>query len=278
MLPPPKTLLMGIVNVTPDSFSDGGQFLDPQQAIDHGLTLLSEGADILDIGAESTRPGAEPVPPDEEWRRLEPVLKGLRAQRPDALISLDSRQPETILKALPVALDYINNVAGIAPMPVLEAIAEQSRHQSAEGGRPLRYIAMHMWRDPERMMTEPLSASDALTHVRGFYDTTVQQLTAAGLDPKEQILLDPGIGFGKTDGGNLQLLRDCLYAPNREKMVVGISRKSMMGRLLGIEEPKARDMPSKMFELALLMAGVHAIRTHDIRTLHTLRKALHKSP
>lgn len=264
---PTTTKLMGIINVTPDSFSDGGQFFDPDQAIAHGVELWREGADILDIGAESTRPGAEPVAEATEWQRLEPVLTGLRKAIPGVVLSCDSRRDSTIRKALACGIDYINNVGGIAAKDTLAAIAEARSPSGAAVG----YIAMHMWQDPERMMNAPLDASAALKEVARFYEHASEELAAAGI---EAIYLDPGIGFGKTDGGNLQLMRDCLFSPIREKMVVGISRKSLMGRLLGIATPAERDHPSKMFELALLMANVHAIRTHDIKTLHTLRQAL----
>lgn len=263
------TRLMGIINVTPDSFSDGGQFDSPEKALAHGRALVASGADILDIGAESTRPGADPVPAKTEWRRLEPVLKGLRRALPQVALSLDSRRPETIERALALGISYVNNVAGIAPPETLAKIAAAR----CPKGQPVSYIAMHLWQSPKNMMAAPLSADDALKEVGRFYQDAKEQLIAAGLK-SEQIYYDPGIGFGKTDGGNLQLLRDCLYSPRRGKMVVGLSRKSFLGRLLGIAEPSERDAPSKMLELALLMAGVHAIRTHDIKTLHSLRTAL----
>jgi dihydropteroate synthase len=258
-----QSLIIGVINVTPDSFSDGGTFLDPGKALAHAWDLVDDGADVIDIGAESTRPGSACVDADEEWRRLEPVLAALADQKPKARISLDSYKPVTMLRALDYSVDIINDISGVADRPTLETLAK----------RGLTYWAMHMHRDPARMHTDPLDGADALHHVAEFYRNTEATLRQAGFS-SDRIWLDPGVGFGKTDRANVQVMRQALTEALRRDIVLGISRKSFIGRLLGISDPKARDAPSKMLELGFLFAGVRGIRTHDVARLKKLQDLL----
>ncbi|HYX33576.1 MAG TPA: dihydropteroate synthase [Oligoflexus sp.] len=260
MNPAARTLIIGVINVTPDSFSDGGTFLDPEKAVAHAWDLVDDGADVIDIGAESTRPGSAPVDADEEWRRLEPVLAALADQRPKARISLDTYKPMTMRRALDYPVDIINDISGVADRRTLETLAK----------RGLIYWAMHMHRDPANMHKDPLDGADALREVAAFYDKTQTALMEAGF-AKDHIWLDPGVGFGKTDRANVQVIQQALAEASRFEIVLGVSRKSFIGRLLGITDPKERDAPSKMLELSFLFAGVRGIRTHDVARLRALR-------
>jgi dihydropteroate synthase len=261
--PKARSLIIGVLNVTPDSFSDGGTFLDPEKAVAHAWDLVTDGADVIDIGAESTRPGSAPVDADEEWRRLEPVLAALADQKPKARISLDTYKPMTMRRALDYPVDIINDISGVADRLTLEILAK----------RGLTYWAMHMHRDPASMHADPLDGADALREVAGFYQKTQATLKDVGF-AEDRIWLDPGIGFGKTDRANVQVMRQALAEASRFEIVLGISRKSFIGRLLGITDPKDRDAPSKMLELGFLFAGVRGIRTHDVARLKTLRDLL----
>lgn len=255
-----RSLIIGVLNVTPDSFSDGGTFLDPEKAVAHAWDLVNEGADVIDIGAESTRPGSAAVDADEEWRRLEPVLAALADQKPKARISLDTYKPMTMRRALDYPVDIINDISGIADRLTLETLAK----------RGLTYWAMHMHRDPAQMHNDPLDAEEALRAVAVFYEKTQATLMELGFT-KERIWLDPGVGFGKTDRANVQVIGQALAESVHYEIVLGISRKSFIGRLLGIADPKERDAPSKMLELSFLLAGVRGVRTHDVARLKKLR-------
>jgi dihydropteroate synthase len=258
-----RSLIIGVINITPDSFSDGGTFLDPGKAVAHAWDLVDDGADVIDIGAESTRPGSALVDADEEWRRLEPVLAALADQKPKARISLDTYKPVTMRRALDYPVDIINDISGVADRLTLETLAQ----------RGLTYWAMHSHRDPTSMHTDPLDGPDALRHVAEFYQNTEAMLRETGFSP-ECIWLDPGVGFGKTDRANVQVIGQALAEASRWNIVLGISRKSFIGRLLGIIDPKERDGPSKMLELGFLFAGVRGIRTHDVARLKKLQDLL----
>ena len=255
-----RVLIMGILNVTPDSFSDGGVYLDPEEAAAHAERLAADGADIIDVGAESTRPGALAVPLDEEWGRLEPLLRQLaKAQLPIPL-SVDTRKPEIMLRAADLGVAYINDVAGGAPIKILERLA---------GYSGLQYIAMHMNESPPTMQQDPLRGAAAVRAVDRFFAKTWATLGDAGFAP-DRMWLDPGIGFGKGDSGNMQLLATLPRWAQTYKLCVGVSRKSFIGRALAIASPSDRDGPSKMLELGLAINGVRMIRTHAVKPLRRL--------
>jgi dihydropteroate synthase len=244
--------LMGIVNVTPDSFSDGGRYLDPAAAIEHGLRLEAEGADLLDIGGQSTRPGAEPVGLDEELRRVMPVVAGL-AERVGVPLSIDTSQAAVAREALRAGVEAINDVTALTADPAMLPLA-------AESGCGV--CAMHMQGTPQTMQQAP-HYDDVVGEVFDYLRERRDALEAAGV-PRERIALDPGIGFGKTLEHNLALLRGIgrlhrLGCP----LVVGHSRKRFIGGVLG--DPEAdRTAGTIGMALALARRGVEVLRVHDV--------------
>jgi dihydropteroate synthase len=243
--------VMGIVNVTPDSFSDGGRYLDPAAAIRHAEQLLKEGADILDVGAESTRPGARQPDTAEELARLLPVLK--TAVGWGVAVSVDTSNPTVIERVLDVGVDIINDVRALQRGGAVEAVAA---HPSAG------VVLMHMQGEPGSMQDEP-RYEDVVTSVRDFLREREQAVAAAGVAPG-RIVLDPGIGFGKTPVHNLELLRRQaeIAAPDRP-LLVGWSRKSTLGLITG---RSATDRVSASVAAALLsvQAGARIVRVHDV--------------
>lgn len=257
-------LIMGIVNVTPDSFSDAGLFFDKQAAINHIHKLFEDGADIVDLGAESTRPNALSISEDEEWQRLAPVLREIQnSSLKDLAISIDTYKPSIMLKALDFGVKLINNPKGICSKDILERI------RSSHCG----YLSMHMWQEPSQMQKNPLGTSAAIQAVTLFFKESHDKLMEAGYKP-EQFWLDPGIGFGKTDAANIQLLQSIPVWAKRYPVAIGISRKSFLGRILDIPKPEHRDNASKMLEFGLTLSGAGLIRTHEVRTLASIRSLM----
>ena len=257
---PGPALVMGIVNVTPDSFSDGGQFLDPDAAVAHALELVEQGAGILDVGGESTRPGAVPVAEADELRRVLPVIERLAA-RVNIPISIDTIKPGAARAALAAGASIVNDVAANRPGDDLwQAVAE------AEAG----YVCVHMQGTPQTMQANPFYA-DVVREVGDFFRERLGQLNDCGVS-REQIILDPGIGFGKTPDHNLRLLggvRDftALGCP----LLLGVSRKSFIGRLLGADV--AARLPGALAcACQAVAAGAHIIRAHDVaETVQAIR-------
>src|SRR3954451_1577169 len=248
-----RPLLMGIVNVTPDSFSDGGQFLDHQAAIAHALRLLDEGADILDIGGESTRPYSTPVTAEEELRRVTPVLAELRRARPEAVLSIDTAKANVARAAIGSGVEIVNDVTGLAGDPLMLDLV-----RSAAVG----VCAMHMRGTPQTMQDEPTYA-DVVREIHDFLRQRRDALLAAGID-QERICLDPGIGFGKTHKHNITLMANCWrFHDLGRPLLVGHSRKGFIGKLIG---DKAADRTAGTIggALALALQGVQIIRVHDI--------------
>jgi dihydropteroate synthase len=220
--PRSRPAIMAVVNCTPDSFSDGGRHLEPDEALTHAERLLDEGADLVDVGGESTRPGAEPVPAAEEARRVLPVIRALRRRRPDAVISVDTRRSEVAAAALSAGADVVNDVtAGRDP----ELLPLAAGHGAA-------VVLMHMRGEPRTMQQDP-SWEHPVAEVHAFLRDRAAAAAAAGFPP-DRVWLDPGIGFGKDDAANLALLA---ALPELEAcghpVVVGPSRKSFIGRLTG---------------------------------------------
>lgn len=244
--------IAGIVNVTPDSFSDGGEHVDPESAVRHGLALVEAGADLLDIGGESTRPGAAPVDAATEIARVVPVITAL-AQATSVPISVDTSKPEVMHAAIAAGAHLINDVRALRLPGALDAAAEL--------GVPV--ILMHMQGEPGSMQQDPRYA-DVLAEVRQFLADRVLACQFAGIDPK-RIVVDPGFGFGKTLAHNLALLQGLrtlttLGCP----LLVGLSRKRMFAELLGISEPKARAHASSVAALLAVQRGALLVRTHDV--------------
>jgi dihydropteroate synthase len=241
---------MGVLNVTPDSFSDGGLFLDPSAAVDHAQTLVAKGADVIDVGGESTRPGAAPVSAENELERVVPVIEAIAAQI-SVPISVDTSKPEVITAAVAAGAGMINDVRALRLPGALEA--------AAAAGVPV--CLMHMQGTPASMQQKPAYA-DVIEEVSAFLSERVSACVAGGI-PRDRILLDPGFGFGKTMEHNLALLAgiERLCEPGLP-VLVGISRKSMIGSLTGRE---VRDRLAGSLAAAVLAVerGARVVRVHD---------------
>lgn len=245
-----RPLLMGIVNITPDSFSDGNHYLQADAAIAHAKQLIADGADILDIGAESTRPGAEPVALDEELRRLLPVIEGLRAL--NVPISVDTFKPAVMRAVLAAGVDIINDIAGFRDPESIAAVA----------GTNCGLCVMHMQGEPRTMQQQP-SYQDLHLEVKNFLSDRVQTLRSAGVAP-QRIMLDPGLGFGKTVEHNYTLLRDLEKIQiDSYPWLIGLSRKSMIGHVVN-KAPQQRLAGSLAGMLAAVSRGAAVLRVHDV--------------
>ena len=243
--------VMGVLNITPDSFSDGGDFFAPEKAVQHALQMEAEGAAIIDIGGESTRPGAEPVTEADELRRVVPVIEALQS-RLSVPISIDTQKPGVMRAAIRAGAGFINDVNALQAPGALDA--------TADCGVPV--CLMHMQGDPRTMQNDPRYA-DVVDEVKAFLQQRLSACEQAGIG-REQILLDPGFGFGKTVYQNLQLLAR-LEELGRlgQPLVVGLSRKSMIGKLLGLEVGER--LPASI-ALAVLAVerGATLVRSHDV--------------
>ncbi len=246
--------IMGILNVTPDSFSDGGKFPDADLAVNHALQMVAEGADVIDVGGESTRPGASAVPLEIELHRVVPVIQSLRRQT-SALISIDTMKPDVARAALAAGADIINDVNGLRDPRMIHVAAQ------CQAG----VIVMHMQGTPGTMQSSP-HYEDVVAEVRAFFAERLQTLTAAGIE-SSRIALDPGIGFGKTQAHNLALMRsfDSLRFDDRP-LVAGVSRKSFIARLLGNEDMEKRLWPTVALTAWLREAGAQVLRVHDVKS------------
>ena len=243
---------MGIVNVTPDSFSDAGLFLDPDAAIEHGLRLADEGAGILDVGGESTRPGAEPVPEQEELDRVLPVVEALAGA--GRSVSIDTTKLEVARAALGAGATLVNDVSAFRFSPDMAGLV------ASEG---VDCCLMHMLGEPRTMQADP-RYEDVVSEVKAFLEERLAFATAEGV-PEQRIWLDPGIGFGKTVEHNLELLRrlDEIVAIGRP-VVVGTSRKSFLGKLAG-GRPEDERLPGTIATNVLaLERGASVFRVHDV--------------
>lgn len=247
-----RPLVLGVVNVTPDSFSDGGRFLRAEDAIAHGRRLSEEGADLIDVGGESTRPGAAPVAETEELRRVMPVVEALAAL--GVAVSIDTAKAGVARRALEAGAVVVNDISAgrfDADLPGVAAACGAG------------YIAMHMRGTPPTMQDAPEYA-DVVGEVQGFLEERAQALTRAGL-AREAIAIDPGIGFGKTVEHNLALLRHLSRLVEMGwPVAVGVSRKSFIGRLTGDPPPGERLPGSLAAALWAVLQGVHILRVHDV--------------
>lgn len=243
--------IMGIVNVTPDSFSDGGDFFDPAAAIAHGEALLAAGADVLDVGGESTRPGSAAVPPEEEEARVLPVIRHFAAA--GAAVSVDTRHARVMGAALEAGARMVNDISGLGDPQALPLVAEK--------GAPV--VLMHMQGEPGTMQQNP-QYEDAALDVFDWLEERVEACRKAGV-PAERIAVDPGIGFGKTVEHNLDILRHtALYHALGCAVLIGLSRKTFIGRLSRGEPPKERLAGSLAAGLESFNQGAHILRVHDV--------------
>lgn len=243
---------MGIVNVTPDSFSDGGQFPDLNAAVDHALQLAADGAAVLDVGGESTRPGAEPVPLDEELRRVIPVIEQL-APRVTVPISIDTFKAEVARQALAAGAEIVNDVSGLQLDPAMPDVCR-------EAGAGV--ICMHMQGTPQTMQQNP-QYGDVVAEICGFFRERLGFLAGRGI-PAERVLLDPGVGFGKTAGHNLEILSHiAAFHELGRPVLIGHSRKRFLKKLLR-REVDERLAGGIGVSLALAAQGVELLRVHDV--------------
>jgi dihydropteroate synthase len=248
-----RTVLMGIINVTPDSFYDGGRRLDAGTAVAEGISLVEAGANILDLGGESTRPGARPVSAQEELERVLPVIRGLR-RATQVPISIDTYKARVAREALNEGADIINDISA------LRFDAEMAGLAAAE---KVPVVLMHMQGTPRTMQTEP-RYNDVLREVTVFLAERIQFAVEAGVAP-EDIIVDPGIGFGKTVDHNLTLLRGLsVFASLGRPLLVGASRKAFLGKILGTE-PDERLEGSLAAAVAAVIGGAHIVRVHDVK-------------
>ena len=249
-----RGMVMGIVNVTPDSFSDGGRYFDVDRAVEHGRELVREGATILDVGGESTRPGAEPVSEVEELRRVLPVIRALRAES-EVLISIDTFKATVAEAALEAGADIINDVSGLTHDPRMVALAA-----SSSAG----IVLMHMKGEPRTMQLNP-HYDDVVTEVQQFFRERLAALAEAGIAP-ERVVLDPGIGFGKALDHNLALMRSLReLAVDDRPVLLGVSRKSMIGKLVGSDRMEDRAWPTVALTSYAREKGVRIVRVHEVK-------------
>jgi len=253
-----EPVIMGILNVTPDSFSDGGRYLKRNDALQHALRLIEEGADIIDIGGESSRPGAEPVSDDEEMDRVIPVIQDIRANS-DILLSIDTCKSSVARAALETGVNWINDVSGLRFDPEMPELARQYQ---------CPVVIMHMRGEPRTMQQNP-SYTDVIGEVKSFFLERLTVLKSAGVS---QVIIDPGIGFGKRLEDNLRLLAHLgqltlLNCP----LMIGVSRKSFIGAITGqpVEDREAGTLAASLWSY---QQGVRIFRTHSVRPLKVALK------
>ncbi|HLY35150.1 MAG TPA: dihydropteroate synthase [Candidatus Limnocylindria bacterium] len=249
---------MGVVNVTPDSFSDGGLYLDRDAAVAHALELVAQGAAIVDVGGESTRPGADPVGQEEEQRRVLPVIEGISAAATGARISVDTYKSQVARAALDAGATMVNDVTALRGDPAMAGVI-------AEAGA--RCCLMHMLGEPRTMQVDP-RYDDVVGEIRTFLEERMMFAVGQGIDP-DGIVLDPGIGFGKTVEHNLELLArlEELVAVG-PPVLIGTSRKSFLGRLTGREDPADRLAATVTTCVMAYERGARIFRVHDVAPVH----------
>ncbi len=251
----PGPVLVGILNVTPDSFSDGGAFFDPEAAAARAATMLDEGARVVDVGGESTRPGSDPVSPDEEVLRVVPVIERLAAERPGAMVSVDTYRAATAEAALRAGAGVVNDVTALRGDPRMAPLV-------AEAGCPV--VLMHMKGEPKTMQREP-RYDDVVREVRDFLAERAEFALSAGVRPGN-VIVDPGIGFGKNLEHNLELLRglDAIVELGFP-VLIGASRKSFLGKITGVQEASERVFGTVATSVVAYGRGATLFRVHDVR-------------
>lgn len=249
-----RPLIMGVLNVTPDSFSDGGEFFDYSVAVRRAEEMIGQGADILDVGGESTRPGSEPVAVAEQIRRTQPVIAAVHDAFPNVPISIDARLAEVAAASLDAGACIINDVAALRDDPTMATMAAE---------REVPVILMHMLGRPKTMQQAP-EYDDVVADITSFLSRRIDAATEAGI-ARDRIIVDPGIGFGKTIRHNLEIIKrweefGSLDAPT----LIGPSRKRFIGGVLGIEDPHKRVLGTVAVLSAATLGGVHIARVHDV--------------
>jgi dihydropteroate synthase len=245
-----RPVLMGVLNVTPDSFSDGGRHATASAAIDHGRRLLAAGADIIDIGGESTRPGSEPVSIEIELARVLPVIEALADE--GAVISVDTTKPEVASGAVAAGAEIVNDISAASAVGMADTMATTG----------VGVVLMHMQGTPRTMQDNP-TYDDVVGEVRGHLVERAGRVEEAGVD-RRAVMIDPGIGFGKTVDHNLTLLRRIgEFVATGYPVMVGASRKGFLGKVLDIDDAGARDLATAAVTALVVAAGAAAVRVHD---------------
>ena len=253
-----RPLVMGIMNATPDSFSDGGKFRTPSDAIAQAERMIANGADIIDIGGESTRPGAEPVSLQEELDRVLPVIEALKDC--GVALSIDTYKAETMRQALKAGVDCVNDIWALRQEGAVEAVIESNKNNS---DKPCGIVLMHMQRDPQTMQFDP-EYQDVIGEVKAFLQERAELLQGQGIT-QDRIAIDPGFGFGKSLEHNLNMLTNFdLFSQLGYPVLAGISRKSMLGKLTG-RDTNERVAPSIAAAILAADRGARIIRVHDVQ-------------
>jgi|UniRef100_A0A7C3WRB4 dihydropteroate synthase len=265
-----RPLIMGIINVTPDSFADGGRFFKAEAAIRQARALAAAGADILDVGGESTRPFSEPVPLAEELRRVLPVIEAIKAEIP-LLVSIDTYKAEVAKAALAAGADIINDISALRFDPEMASLAREAR---------VPVVLMHMQGTPRDMQVNP-RYDDLLGEIKAFFIERLDYACAQGLNP-ELLILDPGIGFGKTFDHNLEILNNLhFFLDLGRPLLVGPSRKAFIGHLLGLPAGEERDIGTLAALAMATLRGARIVRVHNVayaRQFLTVLQAIREKP
>ncbi len=248
-------VVMGILNATPDSFSDGGKYASTRVALDRAMEMVREGARIIDIGGESTRPGADAVDADEEIKRTAPLIKALKNES-DVLISIDTSKAVVAEAAIEAGAAIVNDVTGLQDEAMVKLCADSG----------VGVCVMHMQGEPRTMQNNPSYDNEGgvLSAIRTFFHERLLSLEASGMDP-DFICLDPGIGFGKTYQHNIELLRGLRDLQNARPVLLGVSRKSFIGQLIGEQDPALRDRASAIITALAVKNGIGIHRVHDVK-------------
>ena len=251
-----ETLVMGILNVTPDSFSDGGLFYNTDEAVSHALQLIENGIDIIDIGGESTRPGAKKISEEEEIQRIIPVVKQIRELSPEIIISIDTTKSMVAQKAIQSGANIINDISGFSFDNKMIDVIRESK---------VPVIIMHMQGDPSNMQNKPVY-DDLIIDISSFFKSKIKLATDAGIK-KEQIILDPGIGFGKTVGDNFQLINQLNeFCKLGFPVMIGPSRKSFIGTTLNLPVDDRLEGTAAAVAVGV-MNGARIVRVHDVKEI-----------
>lgn len=253
--------IVGILNVTPDSFSDGGNFLKFDDAVSQALKLLEDGADVIDIGGESTRPFAEQIDEETEIERVIPVIKAIKEKAPNALISIDTTKYEVAYEAVKAGAGMLNDISGLTKDIRLAKLAAQF---------DLHLVLMHIQGTPKTMQINPAYKEDVVTEIIDFLQKQIKLAKSYGV---KQIIADPGIGFGKTVEHNLEILKRIDEFEELDVPIyLGFSRKTFIGKLFNIENPAERDVPTAFFHSLLLTKKVDYIRVHNVKLISMLKR------
>lgn len=256
--------IMGIVNVTPDSFSDGGKYFNTNDAVKHAFELIEDGAEYIDVGGESTRPGSDSVDDEEELKRVLPVIKNILKEKPDTIISIDTTKPYVALRAVGEGAKIINNIAGTKNDENLVKIASENH---------VGLILMHIQGEPRNMQSNPVY-NDVVKDIFGELERSVNYAKSKGV---KNIFADVGIGFGKTLEHNIALLKNIeKFKELNVPVMLGISRKSFIGKLLNIESTDERDLPTVLIHALLLTKPIDMIRVHNVKNINMLKQLYEK--